>query len=178
MKLNSKQLRVAQPTSDEISSIQRNDIYIVLDNVLDTYNVGAIFRLADAVASKKIILCGGTETPPNSRIEKASVGTWKWTDWEYQNTAVSAINTLKKTVPGITIVSVELTDQAISYDSFDYPLPIALVVGHETDGVTDEAIGASDVAVKLPQLGINTSMNVMVSLGITLYEALEKNNIR
>ncbi len=177
-KLNAAKLRTSEPTPEEVSNIKRNDIYIILDNVLDTYNVGAIFRLADAVAVKKIFLCGGTETPPNSRIEKSSIGTWRWTPWEYVHTAKDAITNLKNQISNIKIISVELDERAIPYDKYEYPLPIALIVGHETDGVTPEALDASDTIVKLPQLGINVSMNVMVSLGIILYEALEKNNIR
>ncbi|MBI2012384.1 hypothetical protein HYS90_00470 [Candidatus Curtissbacteria bacterium] len=58
MKLNAKQLRASRPTSAAFKRIKRRDIYIICDNVLDTYNIGSIFRLADAVAAKKIYLCG------------------------------------------------------------------------------------------------------------------------
>lgn len=177
-KLNAAKLRTSDPTPEEIANIKRNDIYIILDNVLDTYNVGAIFRLADAVAAKKVYLCGGTETPPNSRIEKSSIGTYRWIPWTYYETAVKAIYDLRKEVPNVTVASVELDERAIPYDEFEYPLPVALIVGHETDGITPEAMAASDKILQLPQLGINISLNVMVSLGITLYEALEKNDIR
>jgi tRNA G18 (ribose-2'-O)-methylase SpoU len=81
-------------------------------------------------------------------------------------------------VPDVTIVSVELDERAVSYDSVEYTLPIALIVGHESHGVNQDAMDASDMIVQLPQLGINTSLNVMVSLGITLYQVLEKNNIK
>ena len=89
-KLDAKQLRVSKPSSQDISKIKRREIYIICDNILDTYNIGSIFRLADAVAAKKIYLCGATETPPNSRISKASVGTEKWVEWQYASTAVEA----------------------------------------------------------------------------------------
>ena len=87
-KKGAEELRVYTPTLDEIEVIKRNDIYIVLDNVLDTYNIGAIFRLADAIAARQVIICGQSETPPNSRIQKASVGTWQWTPWSYAKTAL------------------------------------------------------------------------------------------
>src|SRR3989337_1687005 len=90
-KLGAKQLRVSKPSAREISKINRRDIYIICDNILDTYNIGSIFRLADAVGVKKIYLCGATETPPNSRIAKAAVGTDKWISWEYASTAAEAI---------------------------------------------------------------------------------------
>lgn len=177
-KLNAKELRISNPTLEDIEKIKRNEIYIILDNVWDTYNIGAIFRLADAVAAKKIYICGESETPPNSRIQKASVGTWQWTPWEKRVSALDAIMHVRKEIPEIQIVSVELDEKSIPYTQYEYSLPIAIVVGHETEGISLEALETSDVIVELPQLGINTSLNVMVSLGIVLYEALEKNKIQ
>lgn len=176
-RLNAKELRVSNPTKEQIEKIERKDIYIILDSVWDTYNIGAIFRLADATACQKIYICGDSETPPNSRIQKASVGTWQWTPWEKRNSALEAIRDLKKLIPNIKVVSIELDKNSTPYTKYSYPLPIVLVVGHETAGVSKEALSLSDAIVELPQLGINKSLNVMVSLGIVLYEALEKNSI-
>lgn len=175
-KLGAEDLRVIIPTEEQLEKIKksRQEIYIVLDNVLDTYNIGSVFRLADAVGAKKVYLCAGSETPPNHRIKKASIGTWQWVEWEYDSTAVEAISKIKKQKPNIKIVAVELDEKAIDYTKADYSLPIALVVGHESDGVSKEVLEMCDTIVQLPQLGINKSLNVMVSLGIVLYEVLEK----
>lgn len=176
-KLNSEELRTSTPTNEQLDALKkrRNEIYIVLDNVLDTYNIGAIFRLADAVAAKKVILCQGSETPPNSKIQKASVNTWQWVEWQYFADAKDAINDLRLTIKDIKIVGVELSDKSIPYTQEDYSMPVALVVGHETDGISPEVLALCDSVVELPMCGINTSLNVMVSLGIVLYEVLEKN---
>src|SRR3990167_2696484 len=114
MKLNAKQLRSYQPPlpsgahSHQIKKgLKKNEIYIVLDNVLDTYNVGAIFRLADAVSAKKVYLCGQTETPPNHKIKKASINTTEWVEWEYAETAVSAVKSLKLKVKSLQIIAIE-----------------------------------------------------------------------
>lgn len=177
-KLGAEELRVKNPTEEELEKVRqsRQEIYIVLDNVLDTYNIGSIFRLADAVGAKKILLCRGSETPPNSRIQKASVGTWQWVEWEYFEETTKAIEDLRKEIPEIKIVSVELDENAIDYTKNNYDLPIALVVGHESDGISQEVLNLCDSIVQLPQLGINKSLNVMVSLGIVLYEVLEKSS--
>ena len=177
MKLNADELRETIPTEEEIAKIKRNDIYIILDNVLDTYNVGAIFRLADAVGAKKVYLCGETETPPNSKIKKASVSTWHWVNWIYKSTAVEAIENLRNEVKDVQIVAVELTENSVPYDTFEYKLPVALIVGHESDGVSKEALKLCNAKVELPMLGVNTSLNVMVSLGIVLYEVIEKTGL-
>lgn len=178
-KLGAETLRVLEPTQEQLQELKasRRDIYIILDNVLDTYNIGSVFRLADAVGAKEILLCEGSETPPNSRIQKASVGTWQWVDWSYHKKAQDAIKHLRETVENIKIVAVELDAKAIDYTKAEYSLPVALLVGHESDGVSQETLSLCDEIVQLPQLGINKSLNVMVSLGIALYEVLEKNRI-
>ncbi len=175
-KLGAEILRVKTPTQEELDRVKktRQEIYVILDDILDTYNIGSIFRLADAVGAKKIYLCKGSETPPNSRIQKASVGTWQWVQWEYFEKTTDAINKLKKEIPDIKIVGVELDDRSVDYTKADYTLPVALVVGHESDGISEEVLSMCDLIVQLPQLGINKSLNVMVSLGIVLYEVLEK----
>lgn len=176
-KLGAKELRTTKPTPEKLVKIKKNDIYIVLDNVLDTYNVGAIFRLADAVAAKKIYLCGQTETPPNSRIKKASINTTEWVEWEYASEASEAISNIKDQISKIKIIAVEQGEKSIPYDRYDYQLPIALVVGNETSGVSKEILEMADQIVELPMFGINKSLNVMVSLGIVLYEVIGKNKL-
>lgn len=178
MKLNAKQLRnslfaksLKKKTKNETT---KNEIYIILDNVLDTYNIGAIFRLADAVSAKKIYLCGGSETPPNHRIKKASINTTEWVEWEYCESALDAIRKCKVQSAKCKIAAVEQDKRAVPYDKFDYKLPIALVVGHETDGVSREVLDLCDGIVEIPMYGVNISLNVMVSLGIVLYKILEK----
>lgn len=170
MKLNAKELRDLRGKD---LRIKRNDIYIVLDNVLDTYNIGSIFRLADAVAAKKIYLCGDTETPPNHRIKKASINTTEVVDWEYRETAAEVIKDLSFKINDIQIIAIEQSKKSIQYDKFNYTLPICLVVGHETNGVSKEVLHSADGIVELPMFGINKSLNVMVSLGIVLYKVIE-----
>jgi tRNA G18 (ribose-2'-O)-methylase SpoU len=175
LKMDAKELRLTQSTPDQKMLIKKNQVYIIVDNVLDTYNIGAIFRLADAVAASCIFLCGMTETPPNSRIKKASINTTEWVDWEYFDTAVDAIKKLREQVPAIKIYAVEQDSKSVPYTSINYTFPIALMVGHETTGVTREALGLSDAIVELPMWGINKSLNVMVSLAIVLFEAVRDN---
>lgn len=172
LKLNAKELRTIDPTEEQIKSIKKQPIYIVLDNVLDTYNVGSIFRLADSVAAEKIFLCGETLTPPNPRIKKASVSTWKWVNWEYASTAVEAISNIKYQISNIQIVVVEQDRRSRRFDKVNYNLPLVLVVGNETYGVSKEALDMADLIVEIPMFGVNKSLNVMVSCSIVLYRIL------
>lgn len=173
MKLAAKELRKSKPTPEEFGVIKKNPIYIILDNVLDTYNIGAIFRLADAVSAEKVIICGDSETPPNTRIKKASINTTEWVAWSYSETTIAAIQDLRNQVKDVQIIAVELNEKSIPYDKFEYKMPVALIVGHETTGVSDEVLGIVDGVVELPMFGVNISLNVMVSLGIVLYEVVK-----
>jgi len=174
IKLGAKELRDTEPTPDQIAKVKRNPIYIVLDNILDTYNVGSIFRLADAVAAEKIFLCGGTETPPNHKIKKASVDTWKWVEWEYAETAVSAIARLKAQSSRLKVIAVEQHPKSVAYDKFDYQFPLAIVMGHETHGVAREVLATADAIVEIPMWGVNKSLNVTASCGVVLYEMMKR----
>ena len=169
--LNAKQLRDLAETQ-QLSPIKHRPLYLILDNIYDTYNIGGLFRLADALAMERLYICGDSETPPNHRIQKASVGTYKVVEWRYRNIAMEAIEELREEVPQIQIVSIELTEGAIPYTAFDFKLPCALVVGNETFGVSEAALKASDAVVKLPMYGYNTSLNVIVSAAVVAYEAV------
>lgn len=173
IKLGAAALRTTLSSEEERRKIKKNPVYIVLDNVMDTYNIGAIFRLADAVAAKKVYLCGQTETPPNTRIKKASINTTEWVEWEYVASASEAISNLKFQISNIQVVAVEQDKKSVPFDKAEYVFPIALVVGHETHGVSKEVLALADQIVELPMFGINISLNVMVSLGIVLYKAIE-----
>jgi tRNA G18 (ribose-2'-O)-methylase SpoU len=171
--MNSKQLRKIKPINGEDKQIKRNPIYFVLDNVLDTYNIGSVFRLGDAVAAEKIYICGESEYPPSSRIHKAAVGTEEWVAWEKRDTAIEVVRELKE--KGIQIISIEQDSRSVPYTLLTNKinLPIALVVGHETHGVSKEVLDESDLIIELPMFGINKSINVWGSLAIISYKVIE-----
>jgi 23S rRNA (guanosine2251-2'-O)-methyltransferase len=171
--MNSKQLRKIKPEKGQLGNIKRNPIYLVCDNVLDTYNIGSIFRLADAIAAEKVYLCGGTEYPPNSRIHKAAVGTEEWVAWEMNPSTVEAIRKLKGM--GVQIICVEQSDGSIPFISLATKtmFPCAIVVGHETNGVSKEVLDLADMVVELPMFGINKSLNVWGAAAIVSYKIIE-----
>lgn len=173
MKLNAKELRTTEVDPQVAHSIAKNPITIILDNVLDTYNVGSIFRLADAVAAERVILCGETLTPPNSRIKKASINTWGWVNWEYASSARIAVEKCRTLNANCKIVAVEQDARSKPFSKITYEFPLAVIVGNETHGVSTEILDIADTIVELPMWGINKSLNVMVSLGIVLYDMMK-----
>ncbi len=171
LRLDAKRLRKSEPTEKDLKKIKRNPIYLVLDRIIDTYNTGSLFRLADAVAAEKMYLCGEMEYPPSSRIHKAAVGTQKWVPWEKKESTLSTIKELKK--KGIQILVVEQSNRSISYKEFKPKFPVAIVVGNETEGVSKEILDEADVIIELPMFGINKSFNVWGSAAVIVYKVLE-----
>jgi tRNA G18 (ribose-2'-O)-methylase SpoU len=174
LKLAANELRNTVPDPEELAKIKKNPVYLIADNVLDTYNIGSIFRLADSVAATKVILCEGSETPPHTRIKKASINTTEWVDWEYFPTVIEAIKDLRAKVKGIQIIAVELDEKSKPYDQIEYKSPVALIVGHETRGLSQETMQLCDEIAEIPMWGVNKSINVVMSLGIVLFEAMKK----
>ena len=174
VKLNAHQLRTSEPSKKEVAKIKRNPIYLVLDRIIDTYNTGSLFRLADAIAVEKMYLCGKMEYPPLSRIHKAAVGTENWVPWEKKKSTLSAVKELKK--KGVQIIVVEQDSRSVSYKDIKPDLPVAIVVGNETGGIKKEILDEADIIVELPMFGINKSFNVWGSAAVISYKVIESIN--
>ena len=171
LKLGSKELRKTRPAEEELKKIKRNPIYLVLDRVIDTYNIGSLFRLADAIAAEKIYLCGDMEYPPSSRIHRAAVGTEAWVPWEKASSTVRIVELLKAN--GVQIITVEQSSQSTNYSQLTPIFPVAIVVGNETTGIDKEVLKKADIIAELPMLGVNKSFNVWGSAAVVAYKILE-----
>lgn len=172
-KLNAKQLRKTKPSQTEIKNIKRNPIYLVLDEIYDTYNIGSLFRLADAIAAQKVYLCGKMDYPPSSRIHKAAVGTEEWVPWQKVEKAEQVLQVLK--AKKVQIIAVEQSPQSLPYSQITNYLqfPVAIIVGNETRGVSQEVLDLADIIVELPMFGINKSFNVWGSAAVVAYKIIE-----
>jgi 23S rRNA (guanosine2251-2'-O)-methyltransferase len=171
VKLGSKELRKTPPKEGELAQIKRNPIYFVLDKIIDTYNVGSLFRLADAVAAEKIYLCGEMEYPPSSKIHKAAVGTEEWVPWQKVEKVEEVIKVLKER--GVQIVAVEQSPNSISVSDLKPQFPCAIVLGNETSGISPKILKMADIIVELPMFGVNKSFNVWGSAAVVVYKIIE-----
>ncbi|MDD4937725.1 MAG: TrmH family RNA methyltransferase [Candidatus Shapirobacteria bacterium] len=174
MKLNSHQIRKSREVEAKKmqTAIKRNPIVLVLDNVLDTYNIGSFFRLADAIGAQKIYLCGPVVTPPNIKIHRSSIGTWKWIPWQHFDSTIDCLKQLK--AESFEIIACEQDKNSINYLKAKYKFPIALIAGSESHGVSKEVLKMADKIVEIPMYGINISLNVLVATSIISYDILSK----
>jgi 23S rRNA (guanosine2251-2'-O)-methyltransferase len=173
IKLNSREMRniPEQDVSTVLIKVVRRPFYLILDNINDTYNIGGLFRLADALAMEKIILCGVTEKPPNTKIKKSSIGTFNVVPWEYFENTVDAVASLK----GVKICSIEQDERAIPYTDLEHDdSPIALIVGNETNGVSKQVLDMSNNILNIPMYGVGVSLNVITAAAIVAY-SINKN---
>lgn len=170
MKLNAQQLRTAsEAEAGEATLKDRNPLYLILENVYDTYNIGGLFRLADGLNVEKMYLCGQMEKPPHTRIEKASIGTYKIVPWAYFPTVAEAIEDIRKSASNVTVVAVEQDERSVPYTKIQYTAPTALIVGNETYGVLPETLKLATHIAEIPMWGINKSLNVIVSAAVVGY---------
>ena len=168
-KLTNAELKRKSP--DEFRSAEKLPIVIVLDNVRSAYNVGSVFRTADAFPVEAIYLCGITCYPPHKEIQKTALGAEDTVMWKYFKSTLEAIRDLKKT--GHKVYGVEQAEKSIMLDDFKLQtsnFKLALVFGHEVDGVQQNVINECDGCIEIPQGGTKHSLNIAVSAGVVLWE--------
>ena len=160
---------------EEFKKARKTPITIILDNVRSALNVGSVFRTADAFLITKIILCGITATPPNKAIRKAALGSTESVAWEYAENTIDVITNLKK--EGSYVIAIEQTAHANSLDESNLPnQPLAIVLGNEVNGVSQEAVDKCNEVIEIPQFGTKHSLNIAVATGIVIWELWKKVN--
>jgi len=144
-------------------------VYALLDNIRSAWNVGSMFRTADAAGLSGLYLCGLTAVPPRADIEKTALGACQSVPWDHWPDTAAAIAAIRGR--GIQVVALECAPQAQPCDRFAYRFPLCFVVGHEVRGIAPSTLAACDAVVDIPMHGVKESLNVAVSFGIMAYQA-------
>jgi len=144
-------------------------ITLVCDNVTNAQNIGSLFRISDAFGVEKLIFCGDN-IAIGRKITKTSRATEKVVDYDIKEDALKVINYLKNS--GYQIISLEITrlSQPIHTIKFSKQKAIALIVGNENFGVSENILKLSDAIIHIDMFGRNSSMNVVQATNIALYE--------
>ncbi|MEI6221490.1 MAG: TrmH family RNA methyltransferase [bacterium] len=154
------------------NNAMRLPVTVVLDNLRSMYNVGALFRTVEAVGAERLLLCGFTPFPPRPKINKVSRGMEEQVAWEYYHETLPVLQ--REKARGSTIVALEQTKNSVPYDEVLYPFPCSLVVGFEVEGIADSVLEEADITVSIPMIGQGRSLNVVVALGVVLYEIVRQ----
>jgi 23S rRNA (guanosine2251-2'-O)-methyltransferase len=157
-------------SADEMKSIEKVPVTIVLDNIRSLNNIGSVFRTADAFLMEQIYLCGITATPPHRDIQKTALGATETVNWKHFNSTLEAIEQLKQ--QGYKIAAVEQTQNSTFLNEFNINKneKWALVFGNEVSGVDQDVINCCNVVIEIPQFGSKHSLNISVSAGVVLWE--------
>jgi len=143
----------------------------VLEDIRSLWNVGSMFRTADAMGMGRLFLTGITGSPPRKEIAKTSLGAEDHVGWSYCGHALDILPKLK--AQGLIVLGLErcksskpLSDIA---RSFEPSKRFVLVVGNEVTGISPETLAACDAIADLPMCGIKESLNVAVAFGVAAY---------
>lgn len=148
---------------------------IMLDNLEDPHNLGAILRTCDAVGADGVILAKNRSVSLNPTVAKVSTGA-------IDTVKVAVVNNLSQTLvrlkeKGFWAVGADL-EQSIDYREADFTVPLVLVVGSEGFGIRPLVRKNCDYCVRLPMVGTITSLNASVACGILLYEVFNQRDHR
>ena len=150
--------------------------FLVLNNIRSTYNVGAIFRTADACGISKIYLVGYTPAPvdqfgrEDKSIAKTALGAEKNIAWEKVNTIAPLLAKLKKL--GMQIIAIEQALNSIDYKKVKPKYPCAFILGEEVKGMSKSILKKCDVVAEIPMKGKKESLNVSVAAGVAIFRIL------
>lgn len=156
-------------TLSQYKSAEKMPLALIADNVRSMYNVGAMFRTADAFMLHEIVLAGITGCPPHPEIRKTALGAEESVAWRYVSDAFGEVERMKG--EGWKICTLEQAHNSTPLQSFECRAGerYLLVVGNEVQGVDQRIVDISDYVLEIPQGGVKHSLNVSVSAGIALW---------
>lgn len=159
---------------EEFKQSDKMPVIVVLENIRSAYNVGSVFRTADAFLIEAIYICGYSAKPPHKEIKKTALGAEETISWKHFKTAAEAMVELRET--GYKIYSVEQAEGSILLQNFKNHQndKVAVIFGNEVTGVEQSTILASDGCIEIPQLGMKHSLNIATAAGVVLWELVRK----
>lgn len=146
------------------------ELAIMLQDWSDPYNVGGMFRVADACGIKELICTGKTVVPPHPQVSVTSMGAHRRVEFRYFAGHEEAALAVRE--DGYSLVAVEVTDDAQHYMKYPYPPKVCLALGNEQVGVYQQILKHCDGAVFIPMAGKGRSMNVHVAAAVVAFEVL------
>jgi tRNA G18 (ribose-2'-O)-methylase SpoU len=155
---------------EEFKQTDKLPIVVVLENIRSAYNVGSVFRTADAFLIEGICIIGYSAKPPHKEIKKTALGAEDTVEWKYFNTTLKAIDDLKS--KGFKIYAAEQTEGSLKLQhvKVENGEKIAVVFGNEVTGVEQNTIHLCDGCIEIPQLGMKHSLNIATAAGVVLWE--------
>ena len=165
---------------EEYKESCKTPLMVVLDHVRSLYNVGSVFRTADAFRLQGVCLCGITARPPHTEIHKTALGAEDSVSWKYFERTEDCVDWLRR--QGYTVLAIEQCEGSTMLGDYvptrrkgtDGTEKVAIVLGNEVKGVQQQVVDMCDGCLEIPQYGTKHSMNVSVTAGIVIWELARK----
>ncbi len=164
-----RRLASSPPRSAAGAELPRLPLVVLVDNVRSLWNVGSIFRTADACGVRRVVLAGITAHPPRAEITKTALGADRAVAWCHRADAGEALRGI--VADGYVPAAVETTPRAVLLDDVDWPERTCLVLGNEVAGISPAVLEACPLHVRIPMRGVKDSLNVAVAFGIAAHAA-------
>lgn len=156
---------------EEFKQSEKLPVIAVLENIRSAYNVGSVFRTADAFLLESIYICGYTAFPPHKEIKKTALGAEDTVTWKHFRNIAEAIADIRTL--GYKVYAVEQAVDSWKLGSFTVEDDkIAVIFGNEVTGVEQSTIALCDGVIEIPQLGMKHSLNVATAAGVVLWELI------
>jgi 23S rRNA (guanosine2251-2'-O)-methyltransferase len=194
LKLTYEQIQRHRMTEPEAAASERRlPIIAILEDIRSLYNVGSIFRTSDGAHIEALYTVGYTPFPPRKEIDKTALGATRTVPHRHFQTIAEAIASLRKDEGGrmkdegnpndpspfiphpssFRIAALEIASNSRSvFDLAPPDFPLALIIGNEITGVSQEALALADFALEIPMLGAKHSLNVAVAYGVAVFECV------
>ncbi|CAH9067745.1 unnamed protein product [Cuscuta europaea] len=145
-------------------------VCLVVEGLSDFGNVSAAFRSADALGFQSVHVISSDISKRYRDNRHVSMGAEKWLDIELWNSPLECFKVLKSR--GYRIATTHVGMDVVSVYDMDWSCPTAIVVGNENRGISDDALGLSDMHCSIPMKGMVDSFNVSVAAGILMHHAV------
>jgi len=167
-------MSLQQTHHDSVFKKKKFPIILICENISSPANIGALFRICDALGIEKIIFGNKKINLQSSRLNKTARGTHKFVPFEDSVDVVEYIQGLKE--KNYQILGVEITKNSIPL----YKIPNlsdknhAVIIGNERDGISEKVLKLCDQISHIEMYGKNSSMNVAQATAIALYTIVYK----
>ena len=161
----------------KVAARRQPNLTVILENVRDMHNIGAVLRSCDAVGICEIFVLQTEKDLHFSQLvlgKKTSAGTRKWIEVHYYQDITACFQHVRKKYGRVW--STHLSQDSTSLYEIDLTQSVALLFGNEKTGITPETLAQSDGNFTIPQVGMARSLNISVACGVTLYEAYRQRN--
>lgn len=156
--------------------MSKKEVNVMLLDIRSVYNVGAIFRTADALGISKIFLAGITPVPLDrfgrvrADLAKSALGAEKSVAWGQVANTLGTIRKMKK--EGFEIIAIEQAENSVDYKKVKIKKPTLFIVGNEVGGIPKNILKECGSVAEIPMKGKKESLNVSVSFGVALFRIL------